>query len=285
MDLEGILEKIPSTEKLLGLIWIVSWILAIWVYHLQFFLTGLFCLFLIITSLHAIDRSAFKKEASPETMIGTAIILVLLVIVSIIIYFFRRHKNTTSQKKASFNKFIELIDRRNIADEEETLLKQIAFSSKLPFISELLTNREYASKLSLRSTGNARADSYLSPPIIRMRSTFFEQGDWLEDEIFEDINFGYYCADLRGGQAQMNASFQVGIQEAYEIVEGELGSPVTDLSISGIATDSLFKIEGISKGDFLFGAGRCGKGQEAFTSDGGPNTRFSEGGITFGGKT
>ncbi len=151
-------------------------------------------------------------------------------------------------------------------------------------LTGLLTNREYAAKLGLPASGNARAESYLQPPIIRMRSTFFETGDWSHDELFEGIDFGYYCLDMRGGQAQMNASFQVGIQEAYEIVDGKIGKPVTDLSISGIATDSLFKIEGISKDEFTFGAGRCGKGQEAFISDGGPTTRFLEGGITFGGQ-
>jgi TldD protein len=150
-------------------------------------------------------------------------------------------------------------------------------------LTELLTNREYAAKLGLRPTGNARAESYLAPPLIRMRSTFFESGDWAEDELFEGIDFGYYCVDMRGGQAQMNASFQVGIQEAYEIVDGELGSPITDLSISGIAVDSLFKIEGISRERFPFGSGRCGKGQEAFISAGGPKIRFLKGGVTFGG--
>ena len=57
-----------------------------------------------------------------------------------------------------------------------------------------------------------------------------------------------------------------------------------DLSISGIATDSLFKIEGISKEDFPWELGRCGKGQEAFVAAGGPDKRFAQGGITFGGK-
>jgi TldD protein len=151
-------------------------------------------------------------------------------------------------------------------------------------LTGLLTNREYSAKLGLPATGNSRAESYLHPPIIRMRSTFFENGDWSRDELFKGIDFGYYCIDMRGGQAQMNASFQVGIQEAYEIVNGEIGRPVTDLSISGIATDSLFKIEGVSKENFSFGAGRCGKGQEAFISDGGPDMRFLEGGITFGGQ-
>jgi len=148
----------------------------------------------------------------------------------------------------------------------------------------LLTNREYAAKLGLRTTGSARAESYLHPPIIRMRGTFFESGDYSEEEVFEGIGFGYYCADFRGGQAQMNASFQVGIQEAYEIVDGELGRPVTDLSISGIATDSLFKVEAVSGEEPSFEHGRCGKGQEAFTSAGGPRIRFAEGGITFGGR-
>jgi TldD protein len=152
-------------------------------------------------------------------------------------------------------------------------------------LKELLTNREHAAKTGLRTTGNARAESYLHPPIIRMRNTYFDKGDHSEEELFEGIDFGYYCADFRGGQAQMNASFQVGIQEAYEIVDGEIGRPVTDLSISGIATDSLFKIEAIAREDFPFEAGRCGKGQEAFTASGGPRIRFAKGGITFGGKT
>jgi TldD protein len=150
--------------------------------------------------------------------------------------------------------------------------------------TELLINREYAAKSGQRLTGNARAESYLHAPIIRMRNTFFEPGDFTEEEMFEGIDFGYYCGDFRAGQAMMNASFQVGIQEAYEIVNGELGQPVTDLSISGIATDSLLKIDGIAKGDFPWDIGRCGKGQEAMVASGGPNTRFAKGGITFGGK-
>ncbi|MHA1768256.1 MAG: metallopeptidase TldD-related protein [Candidatus Thorarchaeota archaeon] len=151
-------------------------------------------------------------------------------------------------------------------------------------LTELMTNREYAAKIGQRPTGNARAESYRYPPIIRMRNTFFELGDHARDELFEGIKFGYYCGDFRGGQAQTNASFQVGIQEAYEIVDGELEKPVTDLSISGIATDSLFKIEGISKEPFDWEVGRCGKGQEAFVASGGPEIRFAAGGIIFGGR-
>lgn len=44
--LETIEEKIPSPDRLFGYMWIISWFIAIWIYHIQFFLTGLFCLFL-----------------------------------------------------------------------------------------------------------------------------------------------------------------------------------------------------------------------------------------------
>ena len=168
-------------------------------------------------------------------------------------------------------------------DDEGVLSSRVEII-KDSVLTELMTNREYAKKIDQRATGNARAESYLYQPIIRMRSTQFELGDRSKEELFEGIDFGYYCVDFRGGQAQTNASFQVGIQEAYEIVNGEIGRPVMDLSISGIATDSLMKIDGIAKEPFDYEVGRCGKGQEALLSSGGPDIRFAAGGITFGGK-
>ena len=62
MDLEGIVEKLPSTEKIFGIAWIVSWFLSIWFYHLQFFLTGLFCLFLTILMLGYLDKKEEKND-------------------------------------------------------------------------------------------------------------------------------------------------------------------------------------------------------------------------------
>lgn len=57
------IDKIPSTEKLLGVVWIVSWILAIWAYHIQFFITGLFCLFLIFILLGRLDKKEEKHTS------------------------------------------------------------------------------------------------------------------------------------------------------------------------------------------------------------------------------
>ena len=70
MDLEGIIEKIPSTEKILGVIWIVSWICAIWVYHLQFFLTGVFCLFLIFILVGRFEKKGDKQLKRPPAVLS-----------------------------------------------------------------------------------------------------------------------------------------------------------------------------------------------------------------------
>ena len=44
--LESIKENMPSPEKIFGYAWILCWFIAIWIYHIQFFITGIFCLFL-----------------------------------------------------------------------------------------------------------------------------------------------------------------------------------------------------------------------------------------------
>ena len=147
----------------------------------------------------------------------------------------------------------------------------------------MLTDREYAARTQMPTCGAARAESFLFPTLIRMRNTFFEPGDFTQEELFEDIDFGYYCVDFRGGQAELNSSFQVGIQEGFEINDGEIGEPIKDLSISGIATDSLHVIDGIGK-TLGFEEGRCGKGQTAYISAGGPHIRVKKGGILFGGR-
>ncbi len=168
-------------------------------------------------------------------------------------------------------------------DDEGVLMGSVNIIKEGIFTG-LLTNREHAQKTGLPLSGSARAESFLYPPLIRMKNTFFKKGDYTDEELFEDIKFGYYCVDYRGGSADQNSSFQVGIQEAFEIENGEIGEPIKDLSISGIATEALFLIEGVGK-ELGFDAGYCGKiDQRAATSAGGPNTRIKEGAILFGGR-
>ncbi len=148
-------------------------------------------------------------------------------------------------------------------------------------IKELMVNREYAAKLGVEPTGNARAESYKVPPIIRMRNTVMKPRDYSFEELIEDIKFGYYLVSFRGGQANLDGTFQVGIQEAYEIINGEVGEPVRNMSISGNTLETLALVDAVGK-DFEITYGRCGKGQSAFVSDGGPHIRVKY--ITIGGE-
>jgi len=139
----------------------------------------------------------------------------------------------------------------------------------------LMHNLETAHKFGTKPTGNARAEDFRYEPIIRMRNTYLASGDQSFEELLEDIKFGYYIKDYRGGQANLDGTFQVGVQEAYEIVDGELGRPVRNVSFSGNTLETLHKVDALGK-DFELSVGVCGKGQRAFVGAGGPHTRVQE---------
>ena len=139
----------------------------------------------------------------------------------------------------------------------------------------LMHSRETAQKLDMKPTGNARAEDFRVEPIIRMRNTFMEPKDHSFEELVEGIKFGYYFKSFRGGQASLDGTFQVGIQETYEIVNGEVNKPVRNASLSGNTLETLLKVDAAGK-DFELSPGRCGKGQTAFVCDGGPHIRVKE---------
>ncbi len=166
-------------------------------------------------------------------------------------------------------------------DDEGTRVRDVHII-KDGILKEIMLNREYASRYGMDPNGHARAESYSFPPIIRMRNTVFERGDHTLEELLEGIKFGYYLVDFRGGQAELNSSFQVGIQEGYIIRNSEIAESIKDTSISGIAIEALKHITAVGK-DFGLEMGRCGKGQLAYVSSGGPHLRF-EHGIVVGGQ-
>jgi TldD protein len=159
-------------------------------------------------------------------------------------------------------------------------------TQKTPLIEKgkltgLMHNRETAYKLNMEPTGNARAENFRFEPIIRMRNTYLTSGDRTFEELVEDVDYGYYLKSFRGGQANLDGTFQVGIQEAYEIIKGDIGAPVRNASISGNTLETLHKVDAVSR-DFELWPGRCGKGQTAFICDGGPHIHVKE--VTIGGR-
>jgi TldD protein len=156
-------------------------------------------------------------------------------------------------------------DDEGVLGQKTTLIKDGTLLS-------LMHNRETAAKMKVSPTGNARAQDFRVPPLIRMRNTCFEKGTHSFDELLEDIKFGYYLEAFRGGQANLDGTFTVGVQSAFEIAKGSLGKPVRNLGISGNTLQTLQQVDACGK-DFGLEVGRCGKGQMMFESSGGPPIR------------
>ncbi len=138
----------------------------------------------------------------------------------------------------------------------------------------LLNSRETAAKLGMKSSGNAR--SIISDqPIVRMSNTYLQPGDNTFEELIEDIPNGIYLKGSRGGQVDTGKGiFQFNAAEGYLIENGEISTPLRDVSLSGNILETLKNIDAIGN-DFKLSVGFCGKdGQTAPVGDGGPHTRI-----------
>ena len=138
----------------------------------------------------------------------------------------------------------------------------------------LLNSRSTASKLNMKSSGNARS-LIADQPIVRMSNTYMQPGDNSFEELFEDIDNGIYLKGSRGGQVDTGKGvFQFNAAEGYLIEHGEITTPLRDVSLSGNILETLKNVDAIGN-DLKLGPGFCGKdGQIAPVSDGGPHTRI-----------
>lgn len=138
----------------------------------------------------------------------------------------------------------------------------------------LLNSRETSSKLGMSSSGNARS-LIADQPIVRMSNTYLQPGDMEVDELFEDIDHGMYLKGSRGGQVDTGKGiFQFNAAEGYLIENGEITTPLRDVSLSGNILETLKNIDAIGN-DFKLSVGFCGKdGQTVPVGDGGPHTRI-----------
>jgi TldD protein len=141
-------------------------------------------------------------------------------------------------------------------------------------MSGILHNRETAYIMNTESTGNARAWEYDYQPLIRMRNTLVEPGEWSAEEIIEETKSGYLLKGARTGQADVNAEFVFQVKEAYEVHEGELGKLCRSVTMTGNAFEVLKTVDAVGNTSILdMGFGVCVKGQLASVDGGGPHLR------------
>lgn len=145
-------------------------------------------------------------------------------------------------------------------------------------LTEYLNHRESAAKYDLEPNGGARAQDGMHHPLVRMSNTVIEGQTHADlDELLEDIPNGVYACGSRGGQVDTGlGSFQFAAQEAWLIEDGELTTPLKDVSVSGMTLEILSNIDGLASDGGLASPGFCGKGQLVPVGDGGPHVRISE---------
>ena len=187
-------------------------------------------------------------------------------------------KDKVEEKVAS--ELVTMVDSGNAqaggwvpVDDEGVECKDV-YLIKEGVLKNFLHNRETASIMDAEPTGNARAWEYDFEPIIRMRNTYIEKGDWNTEEIIEDTKTGYYLKGARGGQADANAEFMFQVKEAYPIEDGQLGDLLRSVTMAGNAFDVLKTVDALGN-TFAFdmGFGVCMKGQLASVDGGGPHMR------------
>jgi TldD protein len=167
--------------------------------------------------------------------------------------------------------------------DDEGVKAQKKFLVKNGKLAGYLHSRETASKLKMKPTGNARAQSYAYVPIVRMSNTCMERGHSKVEKLFQDVKLGVYARGMNGGCVDPATGYFVfGAEDGYLIENGEKTKLLRDVLLSGTVLQALKNIEMVAS-DFLGSPGVCGKGGQGVpVSDGGPHVRAR--GITVGGK-
>ncbi len=145
-------------------------------------------------------------------------------------------------------------------------------------LSGRLHSRETAGKMGEEPTGNARAISAMSTPIVRMTNTYIENGVNTRKDLFDSMDSGIYALDYIGGQTNLEMfTFTSGY--GYGIKNGKKGKLYRDIVLSGNVFNTLMNISMLADDRAMFGGlGGCGKGGQSPlpVSFGGPHMLIND---------
>ncbi len=141
-------------------------------------------------------------------------------------------------------------------------------------LKNYINSMETAYALGHKPNGHARAGSCNEVPIVRMSNTYFKPGASNIEDVF-DLDHGVYLKGMKGGSVDIfSGGFMFKAEEAYEIIKGEKGKLMRDVTITGNIMHTLMDVECVGD-DFNTSPGMCGKfGQSVPVSDGGPHIRI-----------
>ena len=133
-----------------------------------------------------------------------------------------------------------------------------------------------AADLGEEVTGNARAKNFEFEPIVRMTTTYIDNGAKTFDELISETENGIYAKGIAHGSGV--STFTLAPTRAYYIKDGKIGKPVRISVISGNVFEALDNVDGIANDCEMssFVTGGCGKMDQAQlpVGFGGPHIRI-----------
>ncbi len=166
--------------------------------------------------------------------------------------------------------FLNIIDEGNlpgeagyVAFDDEGVPGRKTYLIRDGLLVGRLHSRETATIMGESPTGNARAINAMYRPIVRMTSTFIDQGTVPLEEMLSTVKNGIYACGYIGGNTDLER-FTFSSAYAYRIENGKITTPVRDVILSGNVFETMKNITMIGNDRKLFGGlGGCGKGGQS----------------------
>ncbi|QCI22841.1 metalloprotease TldD [Buchnera aphidicola] len=151
-------------------------------------------------------------------------------------------------------------------------------------LKKYMQDKMNARLMGMKSTGNARRESYSYLPMPRMTNTYMLSGTSKIDDIIKSVDYGIYALNFSGGQVDITSGkFVFSTSEAYLIKKGKILTPIKNTTLIGSGLEVMQQISMV--GDDLKmdqGMGICGKdGQNIPVGIGQPSMKLEK--LTIGG--
>ena len=128
-------------------------------------------------------------------------------------------------------------------------------------LKNFMQDRLNARLMKTKSTGNGRRESYKHVVLPRMRNTMMLSGKNTQDEMISSVDKGIFAVSFGGGQVDITSGkFVFNCTEAYEIIDGKIGSPIKGATLIGDGPSILKEVSMVGNDMMLdLGIGTCGK--------------------------
>jgi TldD protein len=128
-------------------------------------------------------------------------------------------------------------------------------------LKNFMQDRLNARLMNAKSTGNGRRESYKHVVLPRMRNTMMLSGKNTQDEMISSVDKGIFAVSFGGGQVDITSGkFVFNCTEAYEIIDGKIGSPIKGATLIGDGPSILKEVSMVGNDMMLDpGIGTCGK--------------------------